>query len=99
MRDDLAKYIMVDADKVIKHLYEFDNKKSYFFKKPYRDGVVKASDVFNLAGIPLDFQKIVFKLPLFPALPLLKNEATDFITNYPFLYTVSSSNGKRLFCS
>ena len=86
MKDEKARYLIVDAKEINKQLYkvyrefafnDFDN-----IYEPH--GMIDAREIFEKNGVPEKFQKILIKIniPFF-----IKTEAQEYTMGFPFDFT------------
>ena len=85
MKDEKAKYLIVNAKDITKQLYEVERVATYndFDNIYHKKEKVSASEIFTRNNVPDKYQKIIVKVssPLFS-----KKEAEEYIIGYPFNY-------------
>lgn len=83
MKDEKAKYLIVDANEIEKKLYEME--RTFAFNDSFNDyyviGKAKAKEIFEKNNIPEKFQKIIIKIDLSL---LSKYEGEEFILGMGF---------------
>ena len=83
MKDEKAKYLIIDAQNVYKQLYEiievFICDDSYKVYKPKK--IIDARHFFVKNDIPEEFQKIIIKINVSY---FLKKETEEYTTGFPF---------------
>ncbi len=85
MKDEKAKYLLVDASNVSKQLYRMERVASCndFYNMYHRINRVKASEIFNNNNVPEEYQKIIVKVE---NSVFSKNKVEEYIMGYPFDY-------------
>lgn len=97
MKDERAKYLMVDVTEISKQLYRMERVFAFNdFDNIYTpEGMITAKEVFDKYNIPEEFQKIIVKVNI----PFcLKREAEEYTMGFPFSMTdgrVKKENGKK----
>lgn len=97
MRDEKAKYLMIDVLDISKQLYSVERVFAFNdFDNVYTlDRVITAKEIFDKYNIPEEFQKIIVKIniPFF-----IKYEAEEYVMGFPFDITggkVEKKNCKK----
>ena len=83
MKDERAKYLLVNATNIIKQLYRVE-REAYCndFDNTYHiAGKIDANEIFAKNNVPDEFRRIIIKInsPIFS-----RKEAEEYITRYPF---------------
>lgn len=83
MKDERAKYLLVNATNIIKQLYRVE-REAYCndFDNIYHiAGKIDANEIFAKNNVPDEFRRIIIKIssPIFS-----RKEAEEYITRYPF---------------
>lgn len=97
MKDERAKYLMVDVTDFNKTLYRMERLFEFNdFNNVYTpEDVITAKEIFDKYNIPKKFQKIIVKIniPFF-----IKYEAEEYTMGFPFDLTggkIEKENGKK----
>ena len=79
MKDEKAKYLIIDAKEINKQLYNV--KREFTFNIYTKDKVISAKTIFDKYNVPEKFQKIVVKInsPFF-----IKREVEEYTMGFPF---------------
>ena len=97
MKDESAKYLVVNADNITKQLYEVE-RVAYcndFDNIYHRVNKISANKIFAKNNVPAEFQKIIVKIsePFF-----LNKEAEEYTTGFPFDFAtkiIEKTNNKK----
>ena len=98
MRDEKAKYLIIDSTEINKQMYKVTRESACNdFYNAYRpNGIMNASQIFEKNGIPEEFRKVVVKINI----PFcLKKEAEEYTMGFPFDITagkIEKENSKRI---
>lgn len=97
MKDERAKYLMVDVTQFNKTLYRMERLFEFNdFNNVYTpEDVITAKEIFDKYNIPEEFQKIIVKIniPFF-----IKYEAEEYVMGFPFDLTggkIEKENGRK----
>ena len=97
MKDEKAKYLMIDAMEISKQLYNMKREFSFndFDNIYIPAGMITAREIFNNYDIPEEFHKIIVKVNI----PFcLKYESYEYIMRFPFDITggkIEKKNGYK----
>ena len=98
MRDEKAKYLIIDSTEINKQLYKVTREAAFneFYNVYKPNGMMYASYIFEKYGIPEEFRKIIVKINI----PFcLKKEAEEYTMGFPFDITagkIEKENNKRI---
>lgn len=97
MKDEKAKYLMVDVNEVNKQLYHMERVFAFNdFDNIYTpEGMISAREIFDKYKVPEEFQKIIVKVntPFF-----IKQEIEEYTMGFPFAVTrgkIEKEDGKK----
>ena len=98
MKDEKAKYLIIDSTEIHKQLYKVTRKCAandfYNIYKP--NGMIEASQFFEKNGIPEELRKIIVKINI----PFcLKKKAEEYMAGFPFNITagkIEKENNKSI---
>lgn len=89
MKDERAKYLIVNAADITKQLYQSERVAccNDFYNVYHRRGTIDANEIFAKKNVPEQFQKIIIKIstPVFS-----KNEAEEYMMGFPFDFTTKT---------
>ena len=89
MKDERAKYLIVNAADITKQLYQVERVACYndFDNIYHRVGKIDANEIFAKNNIPDEFRKIIVKIskPVFS-----KKEAEEYTMGFPFDFTTKT---------
>ena len=83
MRDERAKYLIIDSTEINKQLYKVTKESAFndFYNVYKPNGMMSANNIFEKNGIPEEFRKIIVKINI----PFcLKKEAEEYTMGFPF---------------
>ena len=98
MRDERAKYLIIDSAEINKQLYKVTREAAFndFYNVYKPNGMMPANNIFEKNGIPEEFRKIIVKINI----PFcLKKEAEEYTMGFPFDITggkIEKENNKRI---
>jgi len=98
MKDQKAKYLIIEASEFKKQLYKVSRKFSFNdFENRYEPkGFVNAKQIFEKNDLPEEFHKIIIKINI----PFcLKEEAEEYTMGFPFDITagkIEKENNKKI---
>lgn len=98
MRDERAKYLIIDSTEINKQLYKVKREFDFNdFDNVYeQNGMMSANNIFEKNGIPEEFRKIIVKINI----PFcLKKEAEEYTMGFPFDITggkIEKENSERI---
>ena len=98
MRDERAKYLIIDSTEISKKVYKVTRKAAFndFYNEYKPTGKMNASYIFEKYGIPEEFRKIIVKinLPFY-----LKKEVQEYTMGFSFdinTMEVEYKNNKKI---
>ena len=98
MKDEKAKYLIIDSTEINKQLYKVTREAAFndFYNVYKPNGMMPANNIFEKNGIPEEFRKIIVKINI----PFcLKKEAEEYTMGFPFDITggkIEKENNKRI---
>lgn len=98
MKDEKAKYLIIDSTEINKQLYKVTREFAFndFYNVYEPNGMMDASQIFEKNGMPEEFRKIIVKINI----PFcLKKEAEEYTMGFPFDITaakIEQENNKRI---
>lgn len=97
MKDEKAKYLIIDSTEINKQLYKVTREAAFndFYNVYEPNGMMDASQIFEKNGIPEEFRKVIVKINI----PFcLKKEAEEYTMGFPFDITggkIEKVNNKK----
>ena len=98
MRDERAKYLIIDSTEINKQLYKVTRESAFndFYNVYKPNGMMSANNIFEKNGIPEEFRKIIVKINI----PFcLKKEAEEYTMGFSFDITggkIEKENSVRI---
>lgn len=98
MKDEKAKYLIIDSTEINKQLYKVTREAAFndFYNVYEPNGMMDASQIFEKNGIPEEFRKVIVKINI----PFcLKKEAEEYTMGFPFDITggkIEKGNNKKI---
>lgn len=98
MKDERAKYLIIQGTEINKKLYKVNRTASLndFYNIYEENGTISAKQIFEKYEVPEEFQKIIVKINI----PFcLKNEAEAYMMGIPFDFTggkIEKVNNKKI---